>query len=161
MKTAFSILLLFATNVFASCELTPSQQSIVHFSYSYGAPHDFGLTMVAIAMEESDLGRYRINLQDPSVSSWGVTVSKAIKKLGWRDTPFNRNRAAQLMLNDIYFSAGLALETLLWWNDVRDGDWRRVVESYNAGYGSNKEYVSRIIENINTIKQCKWLEEQQ
>lgn len=152
----FSVL--FSVSALAKCDLTPEQQSVLHFSYSYGAPHDYGLTMVAIAMEESNLGKWRINLSDPSASPWHVTIDKAVDKLGWEHTPFNYNRAAQLLMEDIYFGAAIALETILWWDDVRDGQWRRVVESFNAGYGSNPEYVRRIIGHINTIKECKWLE---
>ena len=145
----------------ATCGLTPEQQSVLHFSYSYGEPHDYGYTMAAIAMEESHLGKYNIGLDAHSFGPWHVTVDKALIGLGWEDTLFNRNRAAQLMLDDIYFSARLALRELLWWNEIRDNDWRRVVESFNAGYGSNPEYVRRIIGHINTIKECGWLEERQ
>lgn len=148
-----------AAYAFQDCELTPEQEGVLHFSYSYGEPHDYGYTMAAIAMEESNLGKWRLNLQDPSASAWGVTIDKAVTKLGWDHTPFNYNRAAQKLVDDIYFGAALALETILWWDKTREGNWRRVVESYNAGYGSNPEYVRRIIGHIDTIKECNWLKE--
>lgn len=157
MILIFSLMFPFAAN--ATCELTPEQESVLHFSYSYGEPHDYGLTMVAIAMEESNLGQWNISLQDPSASPYHVTIDKAVDKLGWKHTPFNYNRAAQKLMDDIYFGAAIALETILWWDKVRGGAWRRVIESYNSGYGSNPEYVRRIIGHINTIRECKWLEE--
>lgn len=160
MRTMLMIFSLFVVPFSSAdeCYLTPEQRSVLYFSYSYGSPHDYGYTLAAIAMEESDLGRWTINLQDPSASPWGVTIDKAVKKLGWKHTPFNYNRAAQLLMDDIFFGAGLAMETLLWWDKRREGNWRKVVESYNAGYGNNPEYVNRIIGHIRKIKECGWLE---
>lgn len=141
------------------CALTEAQQSVVHFSYSYGKGYDLGYTMVAIAMQESDLGRWNINLQDPSAGPWHVTLDKGLKALGWKDTGFNRNRVAQRMMNDYYFSAKLALDTLLWWRDYHNGDWRKMVSSYNGGHKGNPSYMRKIANNIKKIKMCKWVKE--
>ena len=149
-----------AAYAFQDCELTPEQRSVLHFSYSYGEPHDYGYTMAAIAMEESRLGKYNIGLDAHSFGPWHVTVDKALIEMEWEDTLFNRNRAAQLMLDDIYFSAKLALKEILWWHGVRNGQYLRVIESFNAGYGRNSEYVRRIAQNIKTIKECKWIGEE-
>jgi hypothetical protein len=148
-----------AAYAFQGCELTPEQESVLHFSYSYGEPHDYGYTMAAIAMQESQLGKYNISLQDPSASPFHVTVDKAVTKLGWSHTPFNYNRATQKLMDDIYFGAAIALETLLWWDKTHDGDWRSVVSSYNGGWKGNPHYVKLIAGHIKTIKECKWLGE--
>lgn len=126
-------------------------------SHSLGEPYDLGLTMVAIAMRESNLGEVMINLTDPSSGTHHVTIDKAIKKLGWNDTGYNRNRATQLMMTDLAFGAKLGLETLLWWNDYHDGNWRLSVSSYNGGFKGNPTYVKHIVKNIDTIRECGWL----
>lgn len=160
MKAVITFVLIsICSSSFAGCELTPEQRSVMLFAYSYGEPHDYGYAMVAIAMEESDLGRWNINLYDPSAGPWHVTIDKAIDKLGWDHTKYNYNRAAQMLADDIYLSAAIALETLLWWDKVRDGNWREVVSSYNGGWKGNDEYLNRIIANIKTIKECNWIKE--
>ncbi|WP_461533444.1 hypothetical protein [Sinomicrobium sp.] len=115
--------------------------------------------MAAIAMQESQLGKYNISLQDPSASPFHVTIDKAVTKLGWKHTPFNYNRATQKLMDDIYFGAAIALETLLWWDKTHNGNWRSVVSSYNGGWKGNPYYVSRIVDHIKTIKECNWIEE--
>lgn len=147
-----------SSHSFEDCRLSQQQASVANFAYSYGKPFDFGYTMVAIAMEESQLGRWNINIQDPSAGPWHVTLDKALRYKGWTDTPFNRNRAAQLLIEDIYFAAHLAIEELLFWNRVREGNWRAVVSSYNGGWKGNEEYRRKISRNIEIIKRCGWVD---
>ena len=142
----------------SECHLTDSQKSVLYYSYSYGVKEDLGLSMVAIAMAESDLGRFNLNLVDPSASPYHVTVDKAVDKLGWSHTPFNYNRAAQKLIDDIEFAASIALETLVWWRDYHNGDWRKTVGSYNGGFKGNPKYVKKIVANIHTIRKCGWLD---
>jgi len=164
MKTAFSILLLFATSICSAnvrCVLTPEQESVLHFSYSYGAQYNYGYTLAAIAMIESDLGRWNLNLGDPSAGVYHLTVDKAVDKLGWAHTPFNYNRAAQLLMDDIYFAAEIAVETIDWWYEYHEGDFYKTWASYNGGFKGNPLYADKVYASIKKIKQCKWLEEQQ
>jgi hypothetical protein len=148
-----------AAYAFQDCELTPEQQSVLHFSYSYGEPHNVGYTLAAIAMQESDLGRYLINISDPSGGVWHLTVDKAVNKLGWEHTPFNYNRAIQLLVDDIHFAADIALDTVLWWHNYHDGDWFKTWSGYNGGFKGNPKYAHQIAEHIKTIKECKWVGE--
>ena len=159
MKYISTLLMFMSFYANASCDLTPEQDRILRFAYAYGSPHDYGYTMVAIAMEESNLGEWKINLSDPSAGTWHTTIDKAVDKLGWKHTPFNYNRAAQKLIDDEYFAAAIALETLLWWDKVREGDWRKTVGSYNGGWKMNNDYVNRIAGHIRKIKDCHWLED--
>lgn len=159
--TIFSIILVLfstTTSAFEDCRLTQQQASVANFAYSYGKPFDYGYTMVAIAMEESRLGKWNINIQDPSAGPWHVTLDKGLQYKGWDDTPFNRNRIAQLLMEDIYFAAHLAIEELLFWHRVREGNWRQVVSSYNGGWRGNEAYLKKISRNIDIIKRCGWVE---
>lgn len=163
MLMVASVLLLASTTQanepFTDCSLTKEQESVVRFSYEFGKPVDLGYTMAAIAMRESLLGKYRINLSDPSAGVYHTTIDKGIAKLGWADNGFNRNRIAQRMADDIYFAADIALDTLVWWKSHHNGDWRKTVSAYNGGHRGNPQYVDSIIQNIHTIKRCGWLEE--
>jgi len=159
-KLIITVLLIASFNLYANeCEITESQQSVLYFSYSYGKPYDLGYTMSAIAMQESDLGRYRINHKDPSGGYYHLTADKAVDKLGWSHTTFNENRALQRLIDDPVFAAEIAIDTLLWWEDYHSGDWRLTVSSYNGGFQGNPSYVKSIVENIKQIKRCGWLKE--
>lgn len=146
-------------DAFEDCTLTKQQETVVRFSYAYGDPHDYGYTMIAIAMQESRLGKWRLNLDDPSAGTYHTTLDKGLKKLGWANNPYNRNRVAQMMIDDEFFAAELALETIIWWDAYHKGDWRSVVSSYNGGFRGNPAYVDMIAKNIQTIKRCGWLDE--
>lgn len=161
MKTlgrSLTLMLLFAASAHASCELTPEQERVLHFSYAYGEPHDYGYTLAAIALQESHLGKYNISLGDPSAGAYHLTIDKAVDKLGWAHTPFNYNRAAQLLMDDIEFAAELAVEVIDWWHTYHKGNFYKVWSSYNGGFKGNQLYADKIYANIKKIKHCKWLE---
>ena len=143
---------------FETCHLSGAQRSYLQFSYVYGAPYGFGYTLAAIAMRESMLGLYKINLQDPSAGLYHVTTDKVIRHFNWVDTPFNHNRAAQLMMEDPVLSAYLAVQELKLWQRVHGkGNWRKIWASYNGGTRGNAAYGDIIAQNIQTIKDCGWL----
>lgn len=149
------------------CRLSERQMSIMFFSYSYGREHDLGYTLTAIAMQESDLGRWNVNLQDPSASPWHVTVDKAVTRLGWSMTRFNMNRATQRLMEDPFLGASIAVEELKNWHRLHDNvsgneRWRRTWASYNKGYNWHNENGQRYADSINDhiirIRRCGWLE---
>lgn len=140
-----------------SCELDEFQRSVVNLSYSIGKPYNLGETMVAIALQESELGNYRISLSDPSAGVYHTLISHAIKDLEWKDTSFNRNRAAQLLIDDHTYAAHLAVGVLRWWYNYRDGDWAAAVSGYNGGHNGNEHYVQLIRNHIEHIRNCKWV----
>lgn len=142
------------------CRLTDAQRSVLEFSYSYGKEFDYGYTLAAIALKESNLGEWPINLQDPSAGFYHVTTIKVINLLGWSNTSFNHNRAASKLVYDHHLSAHLAIEELLYWRN-RLGAWEASVRAYNAGNNWRSErgerYVFDIRENIARIQECNWL----
>jgi|SRR5690554_738443 len=156
----FLIIMLFGDKAEASeCSLSGQQQSILHLSASLGEPHNLSETMVAIAMKESNLGKWNIALGENSFGPWHVRVIHAVKDLGWKNTPFNRNRAAQMMLDNPIYSGGLAVRELVWWRDYHKGDWAKAVRGYNSGHsGGGQGYLKDIRQNIHKIRQCGWLD---
>lgn len=141
-----------------SCEIDSYQQSVVNLSYSLGEPYDLGETMVAIALQESELGRYNISLVDPSAGYHHVLVAHALKDLGWSDTPYNRNRVVQKMLDNPVWSSGLAIRELRWWKDHHNGDWRKMLAGYNGGHAGNDSYAEKVAQHVHHVRKCDWLE---
>ena len=142
-----------------SCEINSHQQSVIALSHSLGEPYNLGETMVAIALQESELGRYNVSLADPSAGYHHVLVIHALKDLGWTDTSYNRNRVVQKMLDNPVWSSGLALREMRWWLDYHKGDYRKAWSSYNGGFKGNGAYVEMIAGHIKHIRRCKWLED--
>lgn len=168
----FSLLVVISTSVSAQnwngCKLSEGQQSLLHFSYSYGKPLNVGWTLAAIAMSESRLGNWNINIQDPSGSPWHVTLDKYLDYRGWEHTDFNYNRAAHDLMNDYYAGALIASREVEYWYNHHDDvsgheRWRRTWASYNTGHnwdsGAGERYARKILDNIRTIRECEWIRE--
>lgn len=137
-------------------EMKEEQIDFIKQAYEYGEPHDLGYSMAAIGWKESKAGKYNINVQDPSFGPWHVTLPNALYFMGWKDTKFNRNRVAQLMIDDISLSAQMALTVLKFWRKQYENDWIMVWASYNAGwnYMYGLDYAYDIRYRIRIIDQC-------
>lgn len=142
-----------------TCSLTASQYQVLDFSFYEGRKHDLGYTLAAIAMKESNLGNWVVNLNDPSAGDYHVTLNKVLKHKGWADTPFNRNRAASELIHNKQLSADLAINELLYWQRRLKG-WDKAVRAYNAGNNwkssGGAKYLTDIETNIRKIKECQW-----
>lgn len=162
-KTLSLLLYLLAAPVVA-CEtlyaegLTEQQVGVLRQAHDYGRPYGWGQTLAAIAWKESNAGKYRLNLQDPSVGVFHVKVSKVVKHLGYRNTPFNRNRAAQVAMEEFEVSAHIAVMELAYWSVQRGRSWRQTVASYNAGgkWQNGSRYADDIAVKVGKIKSCNW-----
>ena len=143
-----------------TCNLSVKQYQVLDFSFYEGRKHDLGYTLAAIALKESNLGEWVINLNDPSAGDYHVTIDKVLKHKGWVDTPFNRNRAASELIHNKHLSADLAINELLYWQRRLEG-WDNAVRAYNAGnrWKSSRgaKYLADIETNIRKIKECQWL----
>lgn len=153
----------FINNFSEECVLTDDQLKYIQFSYRYGEPYDLGYTLAAIALQESNAGRWRVNVGDPSAGLYHVTLDKALKHLSWDDTPFNRNRAAQRLIDDHELAAELAVNELLFWKDRSSGKWLDTWASYNTGHiGLDSDrgvnYANNIRDLIGKIQQCGWIQ---
>lgn len=144
----------------SSCNLTGSQYEVLDYSYYVGKPHNLGYTLAAIALKESNLGQWVVNLSDPSAGDYHVTLNKVIRLKQWENTQFNRNRAASLLIKDRELSSSLALNELLYWQ-TRLNSWDNAVKAYNEGSNWNsvkaEKYLADIETNIRHIKSCNWI----
>lgn len=136
--------------------LSESQIGVIYQAFEAGRGNDMSYSLAAIAWQESQGGKYMINLQDPSSGVFHITINNALSYIKWRDTPFNRNRVAQLLIDDFELSAEFAMINLQFWKDHHGNDWNKIWGSYNGGYRPNMEYASDIASKIQKIKLCEW-----
>lgn len=125
-------------------DLSDGQFAVMRHGYEVGEPHNFGYTMAALALKETQGGKYLVNLNDPSFGPWQVTVRNIIH-FGAGGEPvsdWSRDRMIERMINDIRWSAETALKVLLYWDEYHHRTmtydsmaeyWVNLWGSYNAG----------------------------
>jgi hypothetical protein len=138
--------------------LTDNQMGVMYKAYQAGKEHDMAYSLAAIAWKESSAGKYMVNLQDPSAGAFHITINNALVYLKWEDTNFNRNRAAQLLIEDFQLAANFAMINLQFWKDQYGSNWTKIWASYNAGYNwkNGVKYSQDIARKIKKIKLCGW-----
>lgn len=160
MRVLVLIVLLLATfQTKAQCtfleNLSPYQSEVAYQTYRSGAAYDLGLTAVAIAYQESKLGLYKVRYGKGKDISFGVFHTAVYWKTKGLSA-FDRGRWVQRMVEDDAFAIQTGVSDLLYWKERRNGDWRRMIESYNSGDGSNKKYVDDVVKIVNELKYCEW-----
>jgi len=137
---------------------TEGQVSIMYQAFQIGKQKDMSYSLAAIAWKESSAGKYMINLQDPSAGVFHITMINALAYLKWENTNFNRNRAAQLLVEDFQLSAEFAMINLQFWKDHYGNNWHKIWASYNSGYNwsNGVEYSNDVASKIQKIKLCNW-----
>lgn len=136
-----------------------NQKEIIAYAYNYGKKYNFGFTLAAIAWHESCAGEYRMNFADPSAGIYHALIPGVIKRYQMlKDTGFNRNVIGELLIRDDEFASKVAIDELLFWHKVRNGNWKDIIKSYNKGYSWEKnnklnEIAENYYKNIKTKKE--------
>ncbi len=159
IRLKFLVIFLLIANLFA---FTPAQKQDFRFSYNYGKKYDLGWTLVGISYVESSLGKYKINLADPSASSYHILVKSVLRREHIPDNSWNRSRMIEKLLNNKYFAARQAISELLFWKSywIRQGYsgnwlWVRMVGSYNGGHVSNIQYARKVAKAIRLLRRYR------
>lgn len=138
--------------------LSEQQKSVLRYSYERGKEYDLGLTLASIAWVESTAGVDRVNWKDPAFGAYQIVIhdkSSAVKRLNITDKIEQVHLANRLVVDDI-LGATLAIMELEYWKARHQGDWRKMIMSYNAGtkYKNGKAYLNKIKNTLNKIRGC-------
>lgn len=136
-------------------ELSHKQVQTLYKSYNYGVQFDMGLSLAAIAWQESNAGLYPVNISDPSFGVHHILIKTAIKRADIKNTSYHRNMLASMLLeHDV--SASYAVKELKYWLGYHAGDWYKSWASYNAGhnYKVGIGYADKIKDKVRLIKRC-------
>lgn len=136
--------------------LDESQEYVVNYSYQAGNEVGLGYTLAAIALAESSAGRDRVNWKDPSFGAYHILISSASNRLHVTDKDAQIKLAYNIATDDV-LGAQLAISELLYWQNRHKHNWRKMVQSYNAGnkYWKGKKYLTKIQYYVRQLKQCK------
>lgn len=176
MKKAILALTMLSASVFsAEHHFSNVQLDNLHYAYQFGEQftkdgkyktHEtrdkkgLGYIMAAIAWQESSAGA-NTGKNKKKHHAYGVFQNYL---------PTVRNRAAQnkwnlsdteikRMLSDRKHSARWAYIELSYWLNIHNGDIRKAISSYNAGWNvkAGNKYASQVIEKANYLKSHKIL----
>lgn len=127
--------------------------------YKRTKPYDLAYSAIAIAWQESNLGKWQVNLSDPSCGLYHQSIILFMKKNKIKDGEFNRNKVCGELISDIDFSTATLISELEAWKIThrkRINIWDYVYRSYNAGFNYEsekaKEYSLKIRARIKVIK---------
>ena len=129
--------------------LNNKQKQVMKKIYTKSSPFNLGLTMVAISYKESKLGKYMLNLSDPSCGVFMVMPSTLVTN----GNTWDKSRYCERLIKDTDFSVTTALERFKYfynyWRSKGyniNQSWRRAVISYNSGfYVENKTYLKEFL----------------
>ena len=143
-------------------KITSNQKQILTYVYNKGKSYNLEHTLTAIVWQESQFGKFKINLNDPSCGIFHILPRSLINRTELNDTSWNRSRLCERLLVDNDFSFASAVLELKYWQNYWESKhvtnvWRHTVASYNGGYKAsiNSKYVQNIIKKIQYIKQYK------
>lgn len=125
------------------------QMSVVREAHSLGLPHNLGYSLAAIVWQESNAGKWLINVHEHSYGPFQINLATAIRRTGsGKLGPFQQNVLATNLL-DLYFSSTYAIQELEYWQSVHGlTAWRNIYASYNGGWSYAKALPQRYAENI-------------
>ena len=137
-------------------DFTNDQKEIIAYAYNYGKKYGLGYTLAAIAWHELCAGEYRMNFADPSAGLYHALIPGVIRRYQMlKDNGFNRNVIGEMLVRDDEFASKVAIDELLYWDKVRNGNWKDMIKSYNKGFSWEKSAsANKFAENYyNNVRQ--------
>ncbi len=116
-----------------------------------GQEHGFSYSLMAIAIKESSLGKYIINVNSKDFGLYQAHIKSVISRQKLKDTSWNRNKLAMKLISDFDFATQNAIEELKFWQEQHKGNWRRVWASYNGGWKYNSKRARKYSNDIARI----------
>ena len=140
--------------------LTLHQKRVLFTVYQKAHQFNLGYTMAAIAWQESDFGKYPMNVSDGKDGSYGV-FHNLLSSVCSRHpcTSWGKSRLAERLIFDLDFSFAEALSELKFWQNYWKAKkvprvWSHMICSYNAGYRwkNGSKYRKMIIVKIKALQ---------
>ncbi len=149
------ITLLLISNVFASDfnikKLTQEEINTLKEIKEHGKEHGLSYSLMAIAIKESNIGKYMVNVVTKDYGIYQANIHTVISRENAKDTTYNRNALANKLITDFQFATKNAIDELTYWQKVHNNDWTKVWSSYNGGWKYNSLAARKYSQDIAAI----------
>ncbi|WP_415833361.1 hypothetical protein [Arcobacter suis] len=113
------ITLILISNVFASDfdinNLTPQEIKTLKEIKAHGKENGLSYSLMAIAIKESGLGKYLVNVDTKDYGLYQANIKTVISRENAPDTSWNRNVFAMKLISDFQFATKNAIDELTYW----------------------------------------------
>lgn len=140
-------------------KLDSNQLFVLKEIYKRAQPYGLVYSALAIAWQESNFGKWSVNLQDPSCGPFQQSVFHYMRKYKLKITDFNINKVCSELIFNIDLSVATFIAEIESWELVHRKRWNKwdyIYRSYNAGNNWNSEtakiYSQKIRTRIKVLK---------
>lgn len=147
-------------------QLNLIQKHNLSFAYSYGEPYDLGYTLAAIALTESNAGKWRLNVRTNDLGLFQVNATTAENTLKL-ERYYDKLKLHQDLIYNDRLGAEIAIATLEHFRANRvmtSKVWSEMIMSYNEGYRWQRDklsrrkaekYLTRVSGSVKILQKCK------
>ena len=146
--------------------LSEEQQTVMNFVAYNAEKEDLKYTMLSIAFIESQFGKYKINLNDPSCGIFHKLLPIYAIQLSLKPSKWNESRLCEQLIKSPALALKIAIEDFKH-NYIhfrtkgysKNVSWRLSVMSYNAGisnYKAGSKYYREIVKIIKTLHKLEY-----
>ena len=146
----FSFTISNASN-FNPYDLSKDDLNLLKIIKAKGAKFGLSYSLMAIAIKESSLGKYLINVDSKDFGLYQANIKSVIARHQLKDTSWNRNKLAMQLVSDFDFATQNAIDELNFWHEKHNGNWKRIWSSYNAGWNYNSKKARKYSNDIYKI----------
>lgn len=136
-------------------DLSEEQKKIAHKIFNHAKNDNLSWSATAIAWQESQFGRWQININKNNSWDCGIFQNNILSVLNHQDIPHNRYNKKEictdLIIDFDYAYINFAKE-IKFWERVHKGNWDKIWSSYNGGWKGNKYYSKSISSRIFVLK---------
>ena len=149
------LILMFVSSAFASDfninNLTKDEIETLKDIKKEGQRHGLSYSLMAIAIKESSLGKYLVNVDTKDYGLYQAHIKTVISRQNEKDTSWNRNKFAMKLISDFKFATKNAIDELAYWQKIHKNDWSKVWSSYNGGWKYNSKAAREYSQDIASI----------
>lgn len=158
MKNLLLALFMLPLLVFGNNNASQAEKLLEGKLKRLGEPYGLSKTLVAIAKLESNMGKVKVNMQDPSCGVTMIHLKFFLKRYNIVDNSFNRNKACQQLIDNDELAIAESIVVLEYWKTrfckkwgCKVSEWRKVWAAYNAGNSWNSKSGKAYADKIETI----------
>ena len=156
----FLLILMFISNIFAADfdikKLTQDEIETLKEIKREGQEHGLSYSLMAIAIKESSLGKYLVNVDTKDYGLYQAHLKTVIDRENVKDNSWKRNKFEMKLISEFKFATKNAIDELVYWQKIHKNDWSKVWSSYNGGWKYNskaaRDYSQEIASIIRELK---------